>query len=135
MIGKSLSERYTLRSLAPDDAITTLKEQLGGQGKHLVEVRARDARMVACLVAGADEAAVRFCRSLGFRLSRGGTGVFGLLGTDAARVFGDLPEHHRTWLETPSGARETKVVLVAGGGRALLSIDTSDGKVAIRAVT
>lgn len=135
MIGKSLSERYTLGALAPDDAVTLLKEQLGAQGKNLVEVRARDARMIACLVARADEASVRFCRSLGFRLSRGGTGVFGLLGTDAARFFGDLSERQRTWLETPCGARETKVVLVSDGGRALLSIDTSDGKVAIDAVT
>jgi len=134
MIGKSLSERYTLGSLAPDEAVALLKEQLGARGKDLVEVRARDARMIACLVARADEAAVRFCRSLGFRLSRGGSGVFGLLGTDAARLFGELPEHQRTWLETPCGPHETKVVLVGGGGRALLSIETSDGKVTINAV-
>ena len=134
MIGKSLNERYTLGPLASDEAVTLMKELLGSQGKHLVEVRARDARMVACLVARADEASVRFCRSLGFRLSRGGTGVFGVLGTDAARLFGDLAEHQRTWLETPCGARETKVVLVASGRRALLSIDTSDGKVAIDAI-
>jgi len=134
MIGKSLNERYTLGPLAADDAIAVMKEQLASQGKPLVEVRARDPRMVAFLVARADEASVRFCRSLGFRLDRGASGVFGLLGSDAARLLGDLPEHERTWLEAPCGARETKVVLVTRGGRALLSIDASDGKVAITAV-
>ncbi len=131
MIGKSLNERYTLGPLPSDEAVTVMKELLGSQGRHLVEVRARDARMVACLVARADEASVRFCRSLGFRLSRGGTGVFGVLGSDAARLFGVLTEPQRAWLETPCGARERKVMLVASGRRALLSIDTSDGKVAI----
>jgi len=133
MIGKSLNERYTLGSLAADDAVARMKELLATQGRPLVEVRARDPRMVAFLVARADEASVRFCRSLGFRLSRGKTGVFGLLGSDAARVFGELPEHQRSWLETPCGPRETKVVLVAGGGRALLSIDAREGQVAIAA--
>jgi hypothetical protein len=135
MIGKSLNERHTLGPLAADDAIALMKELLGSQGKPLVEVRARDPRMVACLVARADEASVRFCRALGFRLSRGGTGVFGVLGSDAARLFADLAAHQQTWLETPCAARETKVVLVTDGKRALLSIDTSDGKVAITAVS
>ncbi len=135
MIGKSLNERYTLGPLAADDAIALMKELLGSQGKPLVEVRARDPRMIACLVARADDAAVRFCRTLGFRLSRGGTGVFGVIGSDAARLFADLADNERTWLETPCSARETKVVLVAHGGRALLSIDTSDGKVAITSVS
>ncbi len=135
MIGKSLSERYTLGMLAPDQAVSLMEGLLASHGKPLVEVRARDPRMVACLVARADDASVRFCRTLGFRLSRGGTGVFGLVGTDAARVFADLPEQQRTWLETPCGPRETKVVLVTDGKRALLSIDTSEGKVSIRAVS
>ena len=134
MIGKSLNERYTLGPLAADDAIALMKELLGSQGKPLVEVRARDPRMIACLVAHADEAGVRFCRALGFRLSRGGTGVFGVLGTDAGRLFSDLAEHQRTWLETPCAPRETKVGLGARGGRAFLSIDASDGKVALTAV-
>lgn len=134
MIGKSLNERYTLGTLAAEDAVAVMQEQLTAQSKPLVEVRARDPRMVAFLVAQADEASVRFCRSLGFRLSRGATGVFGLLGSDAARLLADLSEDQQTWLEAPCGPRETKVVLVARGGRALISIDASDGKVGISAV-
>lgn len=130
MIGKSLSERFTLCPLAPDKAVDIMKGLLASHGRPLVEVRARDPRMVAFAVARADEASVRFCRSLGFRLSPGGTGVFGLLGSDAAGLLRDFPEHHRTWLEIPCAVRETKVVLIAGG-RALLSVDTSDGKAVI----
>lgn len=136
MIGKPLSERYTLGPLAADDAVALMKELLRSQGGPLVEVRARDPRMVAVLVARADEATVRFCRSLGFRLARGGTGVFGVRGGDAGRLFGpNLKDSQRLWLEAPCGARETKVVLVSGGGKAFVSIDTSGGEVALRAVT
>ena len=89
--------------------------------------------MIACLVVQADKVALRFCRELGFDMRPGGTGVFGLLGADAARLFPRLPESQRTWLEAPCAARETKVLLVAGG-IALLSLAIQDGKVAISAV-
>lgn len=133
MIGKSLRERYALGPLAEDTAVATLKEQLATHAKLLVEVRAQDPRMIACLVVRADRAALRLCRALGFDMKPGGTGVFGLLGDDAARLFGELPPHQRTWLATACGPRETKVLLVAGG-TALLSLETEGGKVAITAV-
>ena len=88
--------------------------------------------MIACLVVSADKPTVRLCGTLGFSVKPGGTGVFGLAGVDAARLFGELSPDQRTWLEAPCGARETKVLLVAGG-TALLSLETSEGKVAITA--
>jgi hypothetical protein len=133
MIGKSLNERHTLGELAPERAVAVLTEMLAAQAAHLVQVRVQDPRMIAILVVRADEASVRFCRGLGFRLKRGGTGVFGLLGTDAARLFAPASETRREWLETPCGARQTKVLLVAGG-TALLSIETEAGKATITAV-
>ncbi len=63
----------------------------------------------------------------------GGTGVFGLLGADAARLFAPWPPHQRAWLETPCGPRETKVLLLAGG-LALFSLEASAGKVVVTAV-
>lgn len=133
MIGKSLNERYTVGALAPERASAVLNEMLASQATHLVQVRARDERMIACLVVRADQASVRLCRSLGFEVKRGGTGVFGLLGEDAAGLFPQLAEHQRAWLDTPCGPRETKVLLLAGG-IALLSLHTNEGKVAITAV-
>lgn len=133
MIGKSLRERHVLGELPAERAVAVLTAMLGSQAAHLVEVRAQDPRMIAILVVRAGEASVRFCRGLGFRLKRGGTGVFGLLGADAARLFAPASETRREWLETPSGPHETKVLLVADG-TALLSIETNDGKVAITAV-
>lgn len=132
MIGKSLRERHTLGALSEERAVTVLKEMLASQAAHLVEVRAQDARMIACLVVRADPPSLRLCRTLGFDVKRGGTCVFGLLGDDAARLFTELPAHQRSWLEAPCGPRETKVLLVAGG-TALLSLETHDGKVAITA--
>jgi len=133
MIGKSLSERHTLSALPPERAVAVLTSMLASQARHLVEVRAQDAGMVACLVVRADKLSVRVCRDLGFRLKLGATAVFGLQGTDAATLFPALPEAQRTWLETPCGPRETKVLLIAGG-TALLSLETADGKVAITAL-
>jgi hypothetical protein len=133
MIGKSLRERYELGQLDEANAVAVLKEMLASHAKPLVEVRAQDARMIACLVVRADKAALRLCRELGFDLRPGGTSVFGLLGRDAARLFVRLPEHQRSWLEAPCGPRETKVLLVAGG-TALLSLETHEGRVAITAV-
>jgi hypothetical protein len=89
--------------------------------------------MIACLVVRADKLALRLCRDLGFDMRPGGTAVFGLLGPDAARLFPRLAEQQRKWLETPCRPRETKVLLVAGGV-ALLSLETSEGKVEITAV-
>lgn len=134
MIGKSLSERYELGPLPAERAIATLRQELGAHAKPLVEVRASDARMVACFVVRADKRAVRLCRSLGLEIAPGATAVFGLLGADAARLFADLGEPGRRWLEAPCGPRETKVLLV-DGGVALLSLDASGGKVAITAAT
>ncbi len=132
MIGKSLRERYELGSLSDDRAIATMKAMVASHAKLLVEVRAQDERMIACLVVRADKPAVRLCEKLGFQLKRGGTAVFGLLGTDAARLFEErFAGARRTWLETPCGPRETKVLLIADGGIALLSIETKDGAVTI----
>lgn len=133
MIGRSLSQRNTLGALAGERAVALLKEALASQAQHLVEVRAQDAGMIACLFVRADKLSVRICRGLGFRLKLGATAVFGVQGADAARLFPELTEEQRTWLETPCGPRETKVLLVAGG-TALLSLETADGKVVITAV-
>ncbi|MBX3206593.1 MAG: hypothetical protein KF764_16085 [Labilithrix sp.] len=133
MIGKSLRERWELGQLDADKAVALLKQMLGSHAEPLVEVRRKDARMIACLVVGADKPTLRLCRELGFEMRPGGTGVFGVLGGDAARLFDTLPEPRRAWLEAPCGPRETKVLLVAGG-IALLSLETSDGAVTITAV-
>ena len=133
MIGKSLRERHSVGVLAPEQAVATLTSMLASQAEHLVQVRAHDARMIACLVVHADEASVRLCRSLGFQIKRGGTGVFGLLGADLARLLPEVLPHQRTWLETPCSARQTKVLLVATQA-ALLSLETNAGTVTITAV-
>ena len=133
MIGKSLRERHGLGALSAERAIALFNEALHAQAEHLVQVRAQDARMIACLVVRADAATVRLCRTLGFDVKQGGTGVFGVLGSDAARLFAHLPPHKRAWLEAPCGPRETKVLLVAGG-TALLSLETNEGKVDLTAV-
>lgn len=132
MIGKSLSERVHLETLAPSVAIQTLTETLESHAKPIVEVRSQDARMIACFIVRADRVAIRICRSLGFEMKRGATAVFGLLGDDAARLFPHLAEHHRAWLATPCTSRETKILLVAGG-MALLSLETNAGNVVIHA--
>lgn len=133
MIGKSLNERYgILRGVLPaEDAVSILREVLEAQAEHLVRVRAEDARMIACLIVRADEPSVRLCKTLGFWMKPGGTGVFGLLGTEAVRTFPELSPPQRTWLETPCRARETKVLLLAASGLALLSLETTDGNVTI----
>lgn len=133
MIGKSLSDRHGRGFLPDDRAVALLSEMLASHAAPLVQVRAQGAGMVACLIVRADEAAVRLCNALGFEMKPHGTGVLGLLGSDAGRFFGHLPPHQRAWLEAPCAQRETKVVLVAGG-TALLSLETTDGRVVIRAI-
>jgi len=130
MIGKSLRERHGLNVIDGERAVAIAREMLASHAKPIVEVRAQDPRMIACVVASADEASVRLCRRLGFDLKPGGAGVFGLLGTDAARLFPDFSAGQRAWLETPCGPRETKMLLLAGG-TALFSLETKDGKVVI----
>jgi hypothetical protein len=133
MIGRPLSARYGLGPLAAEKAIAILRGRLAPDAAALVAVRAKDARMIACLIVQANEAAVRLCGQIGLEMTLGGTGVVGLLGSDAARLFPQLPEHQRAWLEIPCGERETKVMLVAGG-IALLSVEANGGKVAVTAV-
>ncbi len=135
MIGKSLNERYgKLLPLAPEDAVARLEEVLAARAKDVVEVRAQDERAIACVVLRADAGAVRLVRDLGLDVKPGGTAVFGLLGPDAAKAFETtLPQHQREWLARPCGARETKVLLLAGG-IALLSIVAEGGKVSVAAV-
>lgn len=133
MIGKPLRERNTLAPLPAERAEALLKERLPHDAAALVEVRARDPEMIACLFVRADKVAVRVCRALGLRMTLGGSGVIGLLGSDAARFFDQLPEPKRTWLATACGPRETKVLLVAGG-IALLSIKATGGKTIVTAV-
>ena len=134
MIGKSLTERHEQRPLPAYRAEAILREVLETQARPLVEVRARDARMIACLVVRADKLAVRLCRSLGIDIKPGATAVFGLLGTDAATLFADVAADRRGWLEAPCARRETKILLIADGGTALLSLETSSGSVAITAL-
>jgi hypothetical protein len=132
MIGKSLRERPELAALPPERALATLTDVLASHARELVEVRAADARMIACVVARADKAGVRLCKALGFRLRPGGTGVFGLLGADATRLLANPTPEQRAWLETPCGPRQTKVLLVSEGGLALLSIEANAGKVELK---
>jgi hypothetical protein len=134
MIGKSLRERNTLGALSGDRAAALLTAVLPSLARLLVQVRAQNERMIACVFVTADKPSVRLCKELGFDLKAGATAVFGLLGEDAASVLPGLDERRRAWLEAPCGARETKVFLVAGGGTALLSIETHDGKVTVTAL-
>jgi hypothetical protein len=131
MIGKSLRERHGVGVLGEERAVALVKEVLASHAEPLVQVRAKDARMVACVVVQADEPAVRLCKSLGLAMKPGGTGVLGLLGADATKLFPHLSAPQQAWLGAPCGPRETKVLLLAGGGTALLSIEAKDGKVAI----
>ncbi len=133
MIGKSLRQRHAPRALDGDQAIALVTEALASQAEHLIAVRAHDARMIACLVVRADSDSVRLCKALGFEATPGGTGVFGLPGIDVARALAPLASHQREWLEATCGARETKVLLIAGG-TALLSLETKDGKLVATAV-
>ncbi len=132
MIGKSLSERHGRGRLADAKAIAQVGEALTTQAANVLEIRLRDPRMVACLVVQADRASVRRCEALGFSVSPGGTGVFGLLGADAARLFPELGPAQRAWLEISCTPRETKVLLISSGF-ALLSLETNAGKVTITA--
>lgn len=134
MIGKPLRDRFSLGPLDDARAVDVLRELLASHGRPLVEVRSKDARMIACVVVRADKLAVKQCRALGLDVKPGATAVFGLLGADAARLFERLDDAQRSWLETPCGPRETKVLLVAGG-LALLSIRTEGGKVEVSAAT
>jgi hypothetical protein len=133
MIGKSLHERNTLSALTAERAVAALTAALPSLARSLVQVRAKDERMVACVFVAADKPTVRLCKELGFHLKSGATGVFGLLGEDAARVLPDLDDARRAWLEAPCAGRETKVFLVSGG-TAFLSIETSEGKVTVTAL-
>lgn len=133
MIGKSLNERYNLNALSSARAVDILKGALGTQAKPIIEVRAQDARMVACLIVDADERAVRLVRSIGLELKPGATAVFGLFGDDLTSLCPQLSEHQRRWLAEPCRPRETKVFLVAEG-LALLSIESSGGEVTLTAI-
>ncbi len=133
MIGKSRNDRFVLGSIPEERAVAILREVLGAQAAHLVEVRAQDPRMIGVLFVRADKLTVRVCKELGLAIEPGATGVLGLLGEDAVRLFPDLPEHERAWLRVPCGTRETKVLLIAGG-RALLSIETNGAAVTITAL-
>lgn len=134
MIGRSLQERHGLAALDSERAVALLRPILESHGKPIVEVRAKDPRMIACVVADADEASVRLCRRLGFELRPGGVGVVGILGDDAVRLFPVLAGERAAWATTPSAARETKVILVAEGGTAFLSVEADGGRVTVTAV-
>ncbi len=103
--------------------MATVREAMATHAKDLVLVRAQDARMVACVVAATDPAALRACEALGLAVKPGHTAVFGVLGADVARLMPALARAQLDWLAEPAAARETKVVLLGdGGGLALLSI-------------
>ena len=126
MIGKSLNERFVLGLIPEERAVRIARESLQTQAAHLIAVRKQDPRMIALLFVDADKQVVRLCRELGLTLEPGGTGVMGLLGDDAARLFPEFPAHERAWLRVACAPRETKVLLFSEG-RALLSI-TTDGR-------
>jgi hypothetical protein len=133
MIGKKLSERYGQSpTLGGDKAVAVLTERLGPDAAALVQVRAQGPHMIACTVVRADADAVRVCRELGLDMRPGGSAVFGLQGSDAARLLPQLSAARRAWLASPCQARETKVLLMAGG-IALLSVETRDGGVVVTA--
>ncbi|NOU27400.1 MAG: hypothetical protein HOO96_05775 [Polyangiaceae bacterium] len=132
MIGKSLRERHALPVLPEARAVATVREVMATHAKDLVLVRAQDPRMVACVVAAADPAAMRTCETLGLAVKSGLTAVFGVLGGDVARLMPALAKAQLDWLAEPAAARETKVVLLGeGGGLALLSLSVEGGKVQI----
>ena len=128
MIGKPLRERYDLGALPNDRAVALAHEALATHARPLVEVRARGAEMIACLVVRADKPARTLCRQLGLDVKPGASAVFGLSGSDAARLFERLAAHQKAWLEIPCGPRETKLLLLAGG-IALVSLETTEGAV------
>ena len=130
MLGKSLNARYALSALAPSRAVALLTQTMATQAESIVLVRAQDPSMVACVVVRADRLTLRTCRALGLDIKEGRSGVFGLLGADAARLFQGLRPHQIAWLEAPAGPRETKVLLLSGAF-ALISLETRDGKVSL----
>lgn len=135
MIGRTLAQRYGQSLFIREDrAVFVVKQALARHAKPLVEVRAHDAAMVACLVLQADAHEIKRCADLGFAVDKGGSGVFGLMGKDVAEVFPEFPPHHKRWLALPCGPRETKVLLLTEGGTALLSIETVQGDVTVTAV-
>lgn len=134
MIGRSLNQRHTLSALSPERAGAVIEEMLATHARPIVELRAQDEQMIACVVVRADQPTVRLCRALGFDVKRSGTAVFGLLGPDAAQLFekhAPLKAAQVEWLGTPCGPRETKVLLLAGG-IALVSLETNEGEVTVR---
>jgi len=133
MIGRSLNERFGPRPLSRERGVALVEERLAKDGAAIVQVRAQDPRMVACLIVRADRAAVRLCRELGLAMEPGGEGVVGLLGADVARIFTRLGPSQVAWLGVPCGARETKVLLMSGGV-SLYSVDATDGKVVVTPV-
>lgn len=134
MIGKSLNDRFVLGLVPGPRAIALLEEAMATQSRHLVDIRAQGATMIAVLFVNADRQAVKLCRELGMALEKGATAAMGLEGEDAARLFPTLPEAERSWLREPCAARETKVLLISGG-RALLSLSIADGKATVTAMS
>lgn len=132
MIGKKLAARFTLSLLPAERAVDLVRGLLAEHGEPLVEVRAQGEHMVACLVVQADKLVVKQCRALGLDVKPGATAVFGLEGSDAARLFPQLAEPQRAWLTAPCGPRETKALLLAGGF-ALLSIEAQGGRTTVSA--
>ena len=134
MIGRSLNDRFVLGLVPGPRAVALLEEAMPTQSRHLVDIRAQGATMIAVLFVNADRQAVKLCRELGMALEPGATAAMGLLGDDAARLFPTLPESDRAWLREPCAARETKILLISGG-RALLSLTIAEGKATVTAVS
>jgi hypothetical protein len=120
-------------ALPPARAEALLTQALDTRAAEIVTVRAQDAGMVACVVVRADRLTARTCRSLGLEIKEGASGVFGLQGKDAAGLFQGLKPHQIAWLETPAGARETKVLLLSGA-YALVSVVAQAGKVTLQVI-
>ncbi|MBK6696277.1 MAG: hypothetical protein IPG50_29390 [Myxococcales bacterium] len=135
MIGKSLRERFGVRTpLEPSRSVEIVESLVDAQAAHLIAVRSNDDAMVACLFVDASEASVRLCQKFGFEMRRGGTGVLGVPGAELARQFPELPPHQRKWLEASQGPRETKVLLLAGDGLGLVSVEAHGADLRVTAV-
>lgn len=130
MIGKSLGERYGLVSLAAEKATMLLGKALNSLGKPIIEVRQQG--LVACVVIEATKQAIQLCRHAGLEMKPGGSGVFGLSGSDAGSLIAALTPEQRAWLVAAPGPRETKILLIANG-YALVALDVEGTKVTVRA--
>ncbi|MFO0676202.1 MAG: hypothetical protein U0169_06690 [Polyangiaceae bacterium] len=132
MIGRSLNQRHSLAPLSGDVASKELTALLRTHARPIIEVRAKGASMIVVAVVRATTPVVKRMHSLGIEVREGATALFGLDGEDAAGLFPEFGADGAEWFRTPAEARETKILLFAGG-TALASIRTEAGEVSVEA--